>query len=186
MRILRHSLVPALAALVVSAACAMPAASAAAEPAASQGGKVAGIYFDKKDNSITVKADGEDKPVKYTFDASDKRLADAFKSIFPASRVQLTYKQDGADRRLLTIKKQVLRASGTVTGTVVAVYNSFWVEVKPKDGVSDAYALGPGTWNNKDFAEFFKSLQPGDSVTLTFTTDFERHRIKTMRKNPAK
>lgn len=28
-----------------------------------------------------------------------------------------------------------------------------------------------------------KSLKPGDSVTIQFTTDFERHRIMALRKN---
>lgn len=33
--------------------------------------------------------------------------------------------------------------------------------------------------------EKLRGLKAGDSVTITFTTDFERHRIKTMRINPA-
>ena len=28
-----------------------------------------------------------------------------------------------------------------------------------------------------------KALQPGESVTIKFTTDFERHRIVSLRKN---
>ncbi len=156
---------------------------AADKPAA--GGKVAGIYFDKKDNYITVKADGEEEPVKYLIDPADKRLAEAFKSIFGAARVQLTYKQDGDDRRLVTIKKQVLKATGTVTGIVVGFHNNFWLEVKPKNGVADAYAPG-ANYKDKQFMDLLKSLQPGDSVTLTFNTDFERHRILSLRKNAEK
>ena len=33
--------------------------------------------------------------------------------------------------------------------------------------------------------ERLRGLQAGDSVTITFTTDFERHRIMTLRKNSA-
>ena len=144
---------------------------------------VAGILIEKKDNWITVKADGEDEPIKYLIGDSDKKLADALKSIFNASRVQLTYKKDGDSRQLLTIKKQVVKASGTVTGLVVKVYDNFWVEVKPKNGFADAYAPSAANFNNKDFMTKLKALQTGDSVTITFTTDFERHRIESMRKN---
>jgi hypothetical protein len=156
----------------------------AALAADKEGGKVTGIYIDGRGELITVKADGEDEPVKYVIDASDKTLQAAFKSVFNASRVQLTYKTVGDSRMLVSIKKQVLRASGTVTGDVVKVYNGFWVEVKPKSGVADAYAAG-ANYKDKDFMEKLKGLQPGDSVTITFTTDFERHRIKTLRKNAA-
>ena len=124
-----------------------PAAAPAAEKDAEKAeGKVAGILIDKKDNWLTVKADGEDEPVKYLVGKdADKKLVKALKTIFNASRVQLTYKKDGDSRQLVSIKKQVLKASGTVTGVVVKVYNDFWVEVKPKVGPSDAYAPVPTT-----------------------------------------
>jgi hypothetical protein len=162
-----------------------PARAAAADKdAEKEPGKVAGILIDKKDDSITVKADGEDEPVKYV--VGNGAVAGALKGIFNASRVQLTYKNDGDSRQLLSIKKQVLKNSGTVTGTVVKVYNEFWVEVKPKDGPSDAYAPGGNNYNDKDFMAKLKGLKPGDSVTITFTTDAERHRIRTLRKNDDK
>jgi hypothetical protein len=170
-------------AVVPLSACWSAASFAADKDATKDGGKAAGILIDRKEDWITVKADGEDEPVKYLIDASDKKLQEAFKSIFNASRVQLTYKTDGDSRRLVSIKKQILKASGTVTGNVVKVYNNFWVEVKPKGGLADAYAPG-ANYNDKEFMEKLKGLQPGDSVTITFTTDFERHRIKTLRKNP--
>ena len=152
--------------------------------AAKQEGKVAGILIEKKGASITVKADGEDEPVKYLIGKdSDKKVKESLKLIFDASRVQLTYKKDGDARQLLSIKKQVLKASGTVTGTVVKVYNDFWIEVKPKDGLSDAYAPNVASFKNKEFMDKLKGLQKGDSVTITFNTDFERHRILTLRKN---
>lgn len=160
-----------------------PAAPAADKEKAKQGGKVAGILIDKKDDSITVKADGEEEPVKYLVGAkSDKKLTQSLKSIFNASRVQLTYGQDGDSRQLVSIKKQILKSSGTVTGKVVKVYNEFWVEVKPKKGPSDAYAPG-ANYKDKAFMEKLKGLKPGDSVTITFYTDFERHRILELRKN---
>jgi hypothetical protein len=160
-----------------------PVAPASDKDAAKKGGKVAGILIDKKDDWITVKADGEDEPVKYLVgDKSDKKLAKALKTIFNASRVQLTYKQVGDSRQLVSINKQILKASGTVTGVVVKVYNEFWVEVKPKKGPSDAYAPG-ANYKDKAFMEKLKGLKPGDSVTIQFYTDFERHRILTLQKN---
>jgi hypothetical protein len=166
-----------------SATWSTPIASAADQDAKPKEGKLAGILIEKKDNWITVKPDGEDEPIKYLVgDDPGKKVGEALKSIFNASRVQLTYKQDGDSRQLVSIKRQILKASGTVTGDVVKVYNDFWVEVKPKHGVADAFAPG-ANYNDKDFMEKLKGLKAGDSVTITFTTDFERHRIKTLRKN---
>jgi hypothetical protein len=147
-------------------------------------GKVAGLLFDVKDNRFLVKADGEDEPVEYFLDPANKSLKESAKGIFNAARVQLTYKTDGGKRQLIAIKKQVLKQSGTVTGSVVKVHNDFWVEVKPKTGPADAYSPGVDTFNDKAFMERLKGLQPGDSVTITFYTDFERHRIKSLRVNP--
>jgi hypothetical protein len=169
--------------VVMLAAILGSSALAADKDTAKQEGKVAGIMIDKKDDWITVKADGEDEPVKYLIGKdSNKELTKAMKSIFNASRVQLTYKKDGDSRQLVSIKKQILKASGTVTGTVVKVYNDFWVEVKPKNGLADAYAPG-ANYNDKAFMENLKGLKPGDSVTIKFTTDGERHRIQSLQKN---
>ena len=93
------------------------AADANAKP---EGGKVAGILIDRKDNWISVKADGEEEPVKYlTGDASDQKLAAALKSIFSVCRVELTYKIDGNSRILVSIKRHVGKDAGTMTGEVV-------------------------------------------------------------------
>ena len=158
--------------------------AAAEKNAKKEGGKVAGILIDKNDDWITVKADGDDEPVKYIVDRSDKKLQEAFKSVFNACRVQLTYKNKDDSRQLVTIKRQIFKESGTVTGDVVKVHNDFWVEVKPKNGLADAFAPG-ANYNDKEFMAQLKGLKAGDSVTITYTTDFERHRIKTLRKNPA-
>ncbi len=161
------------------------AAPAAAKDVSKEGGKIAGILIDKHNDWITVKADGEDELVKYVVDASDKKLQEAFKAVFNACRVQLTYKDEGDTRRLVSIKRQILKESGTITGDVVKVYNEFWVEVKPKSGVADAFAPG-ANYDDKEFMERLRGLKSGDSVTITYTTDFERHRITTLRKNAAR
>ena len=169
-----------LAVALLAALSAVPAAWAADKDAARQESKVAGILIDKTGDWITVKADGEDEPVKYLVDSgSGKKLTDALKGIFNASRVQLTYKPSGDSRQLISIKKQILKPSGTVTGVVVKVYNDFWVEVKPKNGLADAFAPG-ANYNDKEFMARLKGLKPGDSVTIKFHTDFERHRIETL------
>jgi anaerobic selenocysteine-containing dehydrogenase len=97
----------------------------------------------------------------------------------------LKYKKQNDARQLVSIKRQILKATGTVTGDVVKVYNDFWVEVKPKSGLADAYAPG-ANYKDKEFMDKLKGLKPGESVTITFTTDFERHRITSLRKNAAK
>jgi hypothetical protein len=99
--------------------------------------------------------------------------------------VQLIYKQDSDSRQLASIHRQVLKDKGTVTGEVVKVHNDFWVEVKPKNGVADAYAPG-ANYNDKEFMAKLKGLKPGESVTIQFHTDFERHRIESLRINTAK
>jgi hypothetical protein len=145
--------------------------------------KVAGILIEKKDKWITVKADGDDEPVKYVINDADKKVVEAMKGIFNASRVQLTYKKDGESRQLAGIKRQALKDKGKVTGIVVKVYDDFWVEVKPKDGPSDAFAPGATNYKDKDFMAKLRGLKKGDSVTITFATDFERHRILTLQIN---
>jgi hypothetical protein len=148
-----------------------------------QGGMVAGLYIDGRGEWITVKADGEDEPVKYVIDPSDKQLQEAFKAVFNACRVQLVYKNEGDSRRLVGIQRQILEETGVVTGDVVKVWNNFWIEVKPKNGLADGFAPG-AQYNDKAFMEKLNGLQPGDSVTIMFNTDFERHRIVEMQINP--
>ncbi len=147
-----------------------------------EGKVLAGILFDKKDNWLTVKADGDEAPVKYLINKDDKILAAKLKNIFNAGRVQFKYKKDGDDKQLVDIGRQVLRAQGSITGTVVALHNDFWVEVKPKEGVADAFAPG-ANYNDKAFMAKLKALKPGDSVTIQYTTDGERHRILAMKLN---
>jgi hypothetical protein len=157
-------------------------APAAPNGAAQEEVKVAGILIDRQNDFITVKADGEDEPVKYLI-GNDKKLNEAMKSVFNACRVQLTYKTVGDSRQLASIKRQILKAQGTVTGVVVKVHNEFWIELKPKDGPADAFAPSFENFKNKDFMAKLKALKKGDSVTITYTTDFERHRIQTLKIN---
>jgi hypothetical protein len=77
-----------------------PFATAAQKGAAQEDNEVAGILIEKKDKWITVKADGEDDPVKYLISDANKKVVEAMKGIFNASRVQLTYKKDGDSRQL--------------------------------------------------------------------------------------
>jgi hypothetical protein len=153
--------------------------------------KAAGLVFDrdyKNNEHITIKTDGEDAPVKYIIPKdANKKVFDGLKSIFGANRAAFTYKQDGDKRIIVSIQRQVLKAQGTITGKVVGVHGDFWIELKPKDGVPDGFAPGGDTWNDPKFKEWRSSLKPGDSVTLSYTTDGERHRIvnKTYRTNPS-
>jgi hypothetical protein len=181
----RHRIVKLLSIVLLVAVLRPALPTSAAEKAAStQEIRVAGIMFDfdRTNHWMTVKADGEEAPVKYLIDPSDEMLAEQLKPVFNASRVRLTYTTEGDARQLVGIQRQILQASGTVTGFVVKVHNDFWIELKPRKGLADAFA--PGTnYNDKAFMAKLKSLKPGDSVTIQFNTDFERHRILAMRKN---
>jgi hypothetical protein len=181
----RHRVVRTISLMMLLAVLwAAPPASAAQKAASGREVQVAGILFDfdRERNWMTVKADGDDEPVKYLIDPSNRRLAERLRTIFNASRVRLTYKAEGDSRRLVSIQRQVLQESGTVTGVVVKVHNDFWIELKPRKGVADAFAPG-ANYNDQVFMAELKALQPGDSVTIQFMTDFERHRILALRKN---
>jgi hypothetical protein len=183
----RHRVIERLAVVMLLAVLRPgPFASSAETRAAEQDGRVAGIMFDfdRDNNWLTVKADGEEAPVKYLIDPSNKTLAEGLKTVFNASRVRLTYRMEGDARRLVSIRRHIVQASGTVTGVVVKVHNDFWIELKPKNGVANAFAPG-ANYNDKDFMAKLRGLKPGDSVTIQFTTDSERHRILALRKNAA-
>jgi hypothetical protein len=149
---------------------------------AKKSGKVSGVLISKSSDSITVHVDKEEEPAKYTIDEKNKKQAAALKTVYDGGRVQLTYKTEGDDRQLVLITRQVLQQSGTLTGTVVKVHNDFWVEVKLKSGRYEGFA--PNGRNNKDkaFMDRLKALQAGDTVTVQFTTDSERHRIVAFKK----
>src|SRR6516162_4661588 len=160
----RQGLVVLFCAVVLTGILRSPAGAAAQEE-----GKVAGILIDKKDTWITVKADGDKEPVKYVLGGNpSKKLTDTFKTVFNASRVTLTYKTVGDERQLLSIKRQVLKNAGTVTGVFVKMYDNFWIEIKPKDGPANAFAPGFNNFKDKAFMDTLRSLKPGDVVTIAY------------------
>ena len=166
----------------------LSAASIAAGPAgekkdapAKSGGTVSGIVMNKRDTSIEVKLDAEEKPVTYSIDRSNKPLLKALGLIFPVARVRLVYKTSGDTRQLVSIRKTGTTGVGTVTGKVLATHG-WWVEVKPKKGPPEGYAASYPKEQWKATEEKIKELKKGDTVVISYFTDFERHRITTLRK----
>ena len=161
------------------------AARAAQKAASKQEGPVAGILFDldRKNNWLTVKADGEDVPVKYLDRSLEQESGRGAENDLQcwSSAIDLQVPR-ATHGDWSSIQRQILQASGTVTGVVVNVHDAFWIELKPRRGVADAFAPG-ANYNDKAFMAKLKALKPGDSVTIRFTTDFERHRIVALRKN---
>ena len=125
---------------------------------------------------LMMLTDGEDAPVKYVFaDGFDKK---SLQGIFSVSRAQVKYVKDGDTRKLLSIKKEPPAAKGTVTGAVVfTVKDGFWVAVKPRNGPPDGYA---DNWPPGEMSKKLKTLNKGDTVTIKFHTDGERHRIESL------
>jgi hypothetical protein len=145
-------------------------------------GKANGIVIDKKDNLIKIKVDGDEDATTYTIDRSDKKLATVLdKGIFTVARVRLTYKVDGEKKVLTGIERIGPKTPGTVTGEVLGVYK-WWVEVKPKKGPPDGYAASypKELWEATE--AFLKDLKKGDAVTIEYFVDFERNRIKSIKK----
>jgi hypothetical protein len=174
------TLLSAVVLLTALAAC--PAVGAADKDKPKDGGTVKGVVIDKRDDWLTVRADGEEEPVKYVLgDSPNRILLQAFKGIFNVSRVVLVYKLNGDSRQLVSIRKAPTRATGTVTGTVV-VTNDWYLLVKPKNGPLDGYAAMAPTAAYKPVLEKIRASQKGDTVTIRYYTDFERHRIQSIRK----
>jgi hypothetical protein len=145
---------------------------------------VSGLLIDRPDTwaSISVLADGEEEEVKYLFDKSpESRVLNDVKQVFTVSRVKLTYNLNGDARELLSINMLPRKPRGSVTGTFVRNYG-WWISVKPKNGAPDGYALHFRRDQPKEILELLKVLQPGDIVTINYTSDFERHRIDTLKK----
>ena len=132
------------------------------------------LTTDQNKDSLMLLADGDDTPIKYVFaDSFDRK---SLQGIFSVSRVHVTYSKDGDTRKLLSMKKEKPVAKGTATGSVVLIGNdAFWIAVKPRNGPPDGYALG--SWPPGEMGTKLKALHIGDTVTIKFHTDFERHRI---------
>jgi hypothetical protein len=142
----------------------------------------AGIVIDKGDNWLSVRSDGEEEPVKYELPSEPGRtLRQDWQGIFTVARVRLVFQPVGAAQQLVSIKKQVPRSAGIVTGEVVH-NNGWWVDVKPKNGPPEGYAAHFPFEKSAEVMARLKELTPGDVVTIQFITDFERHRIDVIRK----
>jgi hypothetical protein len=167
---------------LLSTAWTEPQGTAASTVLEQDTGKANGIVIDKKDNLIKIKVDGEKDVTTYTIDRSDEQLAKILDGgIFSVARVQLTYKTDGDKKVLTGIGRIGPKKPGTVTGEVIANYK-WWIEVKPKDGPPDGYACSypKELWAATE--TFLKELQTGDTVMIQYFIDFERNRIKAIKK----
>jgi hypothetical protein len=155
-----------------------PAALQAEQEKPKKAGPVRGVLMQGGDTSIKVWGDKDEEPVTYVFGAgSEKKMKKAMKGIFHAARVQVTYKEEGDERRLVSIRSLLKKTSGVVTGEVVHNDNGWWIVLKHKGGVRNAYAVKRPADREK-----VKALQIGDVVALRYSTDFERHRIEAIQK----
>jgi hypothetical protein len=144
-------------------------------------GKVSGIVFDKGERWMKVKADGDKEPIKYVWGSdADKKLLKTLQGIFSVSRVQLTWKLNGDERQIVGIRKTTRMVRSTVTGVVLGTHG-WWVEIKPKNGVPDGYAATYPKEKWEATQKQLKELEKGDVVTISYYTDFERHRIESLR-----
>jgi hypothetical protein len=148
-----------------------------------KGGTVSGIVFDKEEKTLKlkVKIDGEEEPATFLVDAADKKLAKSLQLIFSVARVRLTYKWNGDNRQLVSIDKTGTKGQGSITGTVLATHK-YWLEVRPKNGPPEGYcATYPKeVWDATEAK--IGQLQKGDTVTIRYYTDIERHRIQSIQK----
>jgi hypothetical protein len=158
-----------------------PAALPADKDSPKKAVPVRGVLMESGNTSIKVWGDKEEEPVTYVFgQGSEKKMQKAMKGIFGATRVQLTYKLEGDRRQLVSIRSLLRRTSGLVTGVVVYNKDGWWIVVKLKNGLRDAYAVKRPADREK-----VKGLQKDDVVTLRYSTDGERHRIETFQKKGA-
>jgi len=149
-------------------------------------GKIAGILIQRDKRSLLVRADGDDQPIKYLLpEKADAKLAAALKGLFTVQRVQITYQTVGDTRQVTSLIRFPGKANGVVTGKVIAVHDNFWVEVKPSKGPPEGFAAGVPDKSRQVLATL-KTLQKDDTVTIRYYTDFERHRIISIRKGENK
>ncbi|HSU67940.1 MAG TPA: hypothetical protein VLJ39_13780, partial [Tepidisphaeraceae bacterium] len=159
----------------------------AGKPAAPAKGTAGGLLVDAKDDGLIVQIDNEQEPTKFLYDGAITKDAILKRGIFNVDRVNLKYKADGDDRKLTAVEKVPGRATGVVVGQVIKVYNNFWVAVKPNGGgMIEGFALNWPPEKFKQSHELIKTLQPGDTVSLKYASDFERHRILDMQLKPTK
>jgi hypothetical protein len=129
-----------------------------------------------------VLADGELEATDYILgDNPEQKLVDSLKQLFHTGRVQVEYKLEGDKRRLISIKRLPSRGQGSVTGEVLQNYG-WWLVVKPKVGLADGYASQMPPDQHKPMLDKIKTIEKGDIVTITYFSDFERHRMYTLQK----
>lgn len=145
-------------------------------------GKIAGILIQREKQTLLVRADGDDEPVKYLLpEKPDSKLAAALKGLFNVQRVQITYQTVGDTRQVTSLIRFPGKASGDVSGKVIAVHDNFWLELKPNNGPPEGFAAGAPD-KSRQVLETLKMLEKGDTVTIRYYTDLERHRIISIRK----
>lgn len=150
------------------------------KPPIKNSGAVSGLLVDFKDDGVIVAVDGEEEPTKFKY-AGMTRQDLVKRQIFPVDRVNLKIKIEGDEKKLTAIEKVPGRATGTVVGKVLKVYNDFWVAVKPTNGgMVEGFALNFPPEKFKQSHDLIKTLKPGDLVAIRYATDFERHRILQM------
>ncbi|HWG45799.1 MAG TPA: hypothetical protein VN688_23760 [Gemmataceae bacterium] len=145
------------------------------------GGTVSGIVIDKRDMSIKVKVDGQEEPITYVVDASDKNTRKALAGIFTVARVRLAYKTNGDTRQLVGIQRIGRKGTGTITAVILATHES-WVEVKTRNGSPEGFSATFPAERWKATVEKIKELHKGDNVAIRYYTDFERSRILSIQK----
>lgn len=170
-----------LTALLCAAQAGTRAAAADKDTPAKSGGTVSGIVMEKRDTAIQVKLDGRDDPVTYVIERPNKPMQKALAGIFPVARVRLTYKTSDDTQQLVSIQKTGTTGVGTVTGVVLATHG-WWVEVKPRNRAPEGYAATYPKEQWQATEAKIKELQKGDTVVISYYTDFERHRIRSLRK----
>jgi hypothetical protein len=174
---LRHPAVLAFAPLFLLGAL-TPAARPADKATPKKGGVVRGILMESGDKWVKVWGDREKDPITYPFrPGSEKKIQKGMKGTCRATRVQLTYQREGDKRQLVAIRSVMRRNRGVVMGVVVYNDGGWWVVLKFKNWLRDAYAVKDAAGKDQ-----VKGLQTGDVVTLRYSTDSERHRIEAFRK----
>jgi hypothetical protein len=159
------------------------AADDAKNAAAKTSGTGSGLITDFKPDSITIQIDGDDAPTKFDYGPGVTQKALTTAHIFPVNRINFKWKLNGDNKEIDALQKVPGKQSGVVIGTVIKVYNDFWVSVKPINGnMIEGFALGGNSAaGSKDI---LKSLNPGDTVGIRYITDFERQRIQQIQVKP--
>lgn len=106
-------------------------------------GKIAGILIQRDKQTLLVRADGDEEPIKYLLpEKPDGRMAATLKGLFTVQRVRITYQKVGDARQIKELARFPGKANGVITGKVIAVHDNFWVEVKPSKGPPEGFASG--------------------------------------------